>query len=51
MRRTTLSALVLVLVAPAVMADEMPWAKDWETAKTTGGKENKLIMVDFFTDW
>ncbi len=45
------AALVLALAAPAVLAGEMPWVKDWDAAKKAAASGKKLIMIDFSTTW
>ncbi len=32
-------------------ADALPWGHDLPTALSQAGSENKLVMVDFYTDW
>ncbi len=32
-------------------ADALPWSHDLTTAMTRAGSQNKLVMVDFYTDW
>src|SRR5512136_66685 len=65
MRRPSVWGVVLVLaMVAAVMlfhrggggeptggAAAPPWERDLPTALTRAGNENKLVMVDFYTDW
>ena len=51
MKTTVLFAASLALLAPGVRADEMPWAKDWESAQKAAKASKKLLMLDFFTEW
>ncbi|MCG3125847.1 MAG: Thiol:disulfide interchange protein DsbD [Phycisphaerae bacterium] len=44
-------AATTLLCAATVHAGDLPWAKDWQAAKSDAEKSNKLIMVDFYTDW
>jgi thiol:disulfide interchange protein len=32
-------------------AAALPWERDLPTALTRAGNENRLVMVDFYTDW
>jgi len=32
-------------------APALPWERDLPTALTRAGNENRLVMVDFYTDW
>lgn len=41
----------LGLLAASAIAAEMPWAKDFKSAQAAASKSNKLIMLDFYTDW
>jgi thiol:disulfide interchange protein len=38
-------------VQPAGGAAALPWERDLPTALNRAGSENKLVMVDFYTDW
>ena len=65
MRRPWLWGVGLVLGAVAVAviqgrsgssgspggAAALPWANDLPAALSQAGSENKLVMVDFYTDW
>ena len=55
-RRTALFALpallcALLFTATAARADEIAWSKDFTKAVAQAKKTNKLVMVDFYTDW
>jgi hypothetical protein len=45
------SLLVAAFAVSTCLAEEMPWAKDWESAKKAAAESKKLLMVDFYTDW
>lgn len=47
----TFGAFALLLAVGPLAADEISWAKDWESAKKSAGEGKKLIMVDFYTSW
>ena len=49
-KRFGLLALAAIAAASA-SASEMPWAKDYKSAKAQASKSGKLIMLDFYTDW
>jgi thiol:disulfide interchange protein len=65
MKRASVWGVVLVLaMVAAVMlfhrggggeptggAAALPWERDLPTALSRAGSENKLVMVDFYTDW
>ena len=51
MNTRTLFVPVLLAVAVAADAQQMPWAKDFSSAKALATKSKKLIMVAFFTEW
>ena len=40
-----------LLVAVAGVSAEIQWAKTYAAAQKTAKAQNKLIMVDFYTDW
>lgn len=42
--------LGLVLASPLI-AGEIAWVKDFDTATQQAAKSGKIIMVDFYTDW
>ncbi|MCH8979705.1 MAG: hypothetical protein IH945_10765 [Armatimonadetes bacterium] len=44
-------SVVIALTAGLAFADEMPWAKDFESAQRTAKSTGKLIMLDFYADW
>ncbi|MBV6503770.1 MAG: hypothetical protein AKCLJLPJ_01864 [Fimbriimonadales bacterium] len=47
-----LLAGAIALGIPALAAaDEIQWAKDYASAVEAAKKSNRLIMVDFYTDW
>lgn len=46
-----LAALVLAVTAASSMAAEIAWAKDYTDAQRQATASNKLIMIDFYTDW
>ena len=48
--RTPLS-VVIALTASLAFAGEMPWAKDFASAKKLAKSSGKLIMLDFYADW
>ncbi len=50
MRMSTAGLLTLLMVAP-VSAGEMPWAKDYESARMQAAISGRLIMIDFYADW
>ena len=35
----------------AAKADALPWSHDLTAAMAQAGNQNKLVMVDFYTDW
>jgi thioredoxin-related protein len=43
-------AALIVFVAASACADEMPWAKDFETARARAAKSNQLILIDFYVE-
>ncbi|MEP0767598.1 MAG: thioredoxin fold domain-containing protein [Fimbriimonadia bacterium] len=47
---TALAGLV-ALAAMAAAADEIQWEKSFKPALEKAKKENKALMVDFYTDW
>jgi thioredoxin-related protein len=42
---------LLTVVSCANAASEMKWAKSYDAAMTSARSSNKLIMIDFYTDW
>lgn len=50
MKLHSLLAVALVGAAALSQAAEINWAKDYDAAVKAAG-ENKLIMIDFYTDW
>jgi len=51
MRTSSLMALSFVLTGQAALAAGISWAKDEASAKKAASADDKLLMVDFFTDW
>jgi thiol:disulfide interchange protein len=56
MRRTVLhgalaSFAALMTMRAAMAAPGMPWAKTLPDALAQAKKSNKLVMLDFYTDW
>jgi thioredoxin-related protein len=51
MKRFLFWTAVILLALPAYSA-EIPFIKeDWQKARTRASGENKLLLVDFYTDW
>ena len=48
--RTAL-AVATVALGSVLFAAEMPWAESYEAAQAKAKEENKVVMVDFYTDW
>ena len=44
-------AAFLGFAATARGAETIAWAKDWATAQSEAKKTNKLLLVDFSTEW
>jgi thiol-disulfide isomerase/thioredoxin len=42
---------LLMAVSSANAASEMKWAKSFDAAMASARSSNKLVMVDFYTDW
>lgn len=42
---------VLLLAGGATAGEQIEWAKSWDEARKAAESSNKLIVVDFFTDW
>lgn len=40
-----------LLLVGSVLAGEINWVKDYDTAAQQAAKSGKIIMADFFTDW
>lgn len=52
MLRSLVAAAILLWTAGAAhAADTMDWAKSYSAAAATAKSSNRLIMVDFYTDW
>jgi hypothetical protein len=51
MKPVHVGALILAMGTSALMAAEMPWAKDWESAAKAAADSNRMTMVSFMTDW
>jgi thioredoxin-related protein len=55
MKLFRMSALLMVLtslfVSMQASADQIAWAKNYDDALSAAKSANKLIMVDFYTDW
>jgi thiol:disulfide interchange protein len=53
MRKALIGSLVasLVLVAAMAQAQGVRWAKNFDQAMATAKASNKLVMVDFYTEW
>lgn len=51
MKLRTILSVVIVLACGFAFAGEMPWAKDFASAKKMAQSSGKLIMLDFYTDW
>jgi len=45
------AVVVIAMSAAASMAAEIKWAKDWADAQRQATASNKLVMIDFYTDW
>jgi len=45
------AVVVTAVWAVAGWSAEIRWARSWEDAQTQARASNKLIMIDFFTDW
>ena len=44
-------SVVIALTTGFAFAGDMPWAKDFASAKKMAKSSGKLIMLDFYTDW
>ncbi len=49
MLKKLLFALVLVVIGGAVWAAEVEWVKDFDLAMEKAQKENKKLLIDFFS--
>ena len=45
------SFAALMTATAAMAAPAIPWAKTFPDALAQAKKSNKLVMVDFYTDW
>lgn len=45
------AALLATAFALPARADELPWEKSFDDAVKKAGASNRLLMVDFYTDW
>lgn len=51
MKLRTILSVVIALSSGYALASDMPWAKDFDSAKKMAKSSGKLIMLDFYTDW
>jgi len=51
MKLRSILSVVVALSCGFAFAGEMPWAKDFASAKEMAKSQGKLIMLDFYTDW
>ena len=51
MKLRTILSVVIALSSGYALASDMPWAKDFDSAKQMAKSSGKLIMLDFYTDW
>ena len=51
MRYHAVVAATVALVAAPAFGGDMPWAKNWAAASKLADKNNKLVMIDFYTEW
>ncbi|MFQ5805926.1 MAG: hypothetical protein ACE5I3_05700 [Phycisphaerae bacterium] len=51
MKTKWIPAIVLTCATQALAEETMPWAKDYDAARTAAAASGKLIMIDFYADW
>lgn len=51
MKKTLLILAALSTATTAFAQKEIGWKNDWDAALQEGKQKNKLVMVDFYTDW
>lgn len=51
MKRIMLTLVLLMFIASPLPAEEISWITDFAQALQAAQSANKLIMVDFYTDW
>lgn len=51
MKKIVFGVAAVFALLVACHADGVKWVKDYATAKTQALKSNKLMMLDFYTDW
>ena len=49
--RGALAGALLLCAATANAAPGVPWAKSLDAAMAEAKKSQKLVMVDFYTEW
>ncbi|HXH62235.1 MAG TPA: thioredoxin fold domain-containing protein [Fimbriimonadaceae bacterium] len=50
MNKKVIVTALAITAAASAMASEMPWAKDFDSAKQVAAQSGKLIMLDFYVD-
>ena len=50
MNKKVIVTALAITAAASAMASEMPWAKNFDSAKQMAAQSGKLIMLDFYTD-
>ena len=51
MKLRTILSVVIALSSGYALASDMPWAKDFDSAKKMAMSGGKLIMLSFHADW
>jgi len=49
--RGVLAGALLLCAGAASAAPGVPWAKSFDAAMADAKKKQKLVMVDFYTEW